>query len=493
MNLKLTNELNACFLCNNAPCQRACPHGVKSADILRALRLDNTVGARVKITPDNPCQNCQEILCEAACNGRKQNVNISIKEIINHMTEETGAIKKVDLATTFCGVHCENPFFLGSSVVGSNYDMVAKAFEMGWAGVSFKTIGVFQPEEVSPRFDRLQKEGTPFVGFKNIEQISEHTPEENLDFIRRLKKNYPTKVIIASIMGKNEAEWTYLAEQVEEAGADMIECNFSCPHMSGDGLGSDVGTNPELVRTYTAAVRRGTKLPILAKMTPNVSNMEIPARAAMEAGADGISAINSIKSVMNVNLQDFSSGPAVDGKSAVGGYSGKAVKPIALRFIHDMKKAPELEAVALSGMGGIETWQDAAEFIAMGCGNLQVTTAIMQYGYRMIDDLIEGLSIYLGQMNFSGVDELIGKALPNLVKAEDLNRHSICYPRFNRKECVSCGRCFVSCYDGGHQAISQREEDGQPILNAKKCVGCHLCALVCPTGAITPGNRVEKQ
>ena len=372
--------------------------------------------------------------------------------------------------------------------MGSNYEMVAKAFDMGWAGVAFKTIGMFVPEEVSPRFDRLEKENNPFIGFKNIEQISDHTLEENISYLRKLKKDYPTKIIIASIMGRNEDEWTILAQKMEEAGADIIECNFSCPHMSGKGLGSDIGTSPDMVSCYTKATRKGTKLPILAKMTPNITNMEPPAVAAIEAGANGIAAINTIKSVMNVNLQTFVSGPDVVGKSAVGGYSGKAVKPIALRFIQDMKTYDKLKDIPISGMGGIENWQDAAEFMALGCGTVQVTTAVMQYGYRIIDDLIDGMSNYMEEMHMNSISELVGKALPNLLPAEQLDRKTICYPKFDRNKCVGCGRCYLSCYDAGHQALEMKE--GKPVMIAKKCVGCQLCKLVCPVEAITSGTRV---
>ena len=225
-----------------------------------------------------------------------------------------------------------------------------------WAGraFAFKTIGTFAANEVSPRFDALRKESTPFVGFKNIEQIAEKSLEENLSYLQQLKKDYPTKIIVASIMGQNEDEWTQLARLMTDVGSDIIECNFSCPHMAADGLGSDVGQSPELVAAYTRATRRGTHLPILAKMTPNIGNMEIPARAAIEAGATGIAAINTIKSVMNVNLDTFSSGPDVVGKTSVGGYSGKAVKPIALRFIQSIRDFAPLKNVPISGMGGIE-------------------------------------------------------------------------------------------------------------------------------------------
>jgi dihydropyrimidine dehydrogenase (NAD+) subunit PreA len=331
------------------------------------------------------------------------------------------------------------------------------------------------------------------VGFKNIEQISEYSLTDNLAYLRRLKKDFPTKIIVASIMGQNEAEWTQLAEMMTDVGADIIECNFSCPHMAANGLGSDVGQNPELVAAYTRATRRGTALPILAKMTPNIGNMELPAIAAVEAGATGIAAINTIKSIMNVNLDTFSSGPDVRGKTSVGGYSGKAVKPIALRFIHAMKSHPALWDVPISGMGGIETWRDAAEFMALGCENIQVTTSVMQYGYRVIDDMLEGMALYLGSHGYSCVSDIVGRALENIVPAEALDRKSICFPRFDKSRCLGCGRCTLSCYDGGHQALIQEPSSGKPILDASRCVGCHLCLSVCPVAAVTPGTRVSKE
>lgn len=492
--IRLTSESARCLLCHDAPCEKACPKGNQPSALIQSLRFENKTGAKRKSMQSESCIGCAGY-CESACSRGKIDRPIEIKSIMKTVEDMEIEVpeKAVDLSVDFLGVKCENPFFLSSSVVGSNYEMVAKSFEMGWAGVAFKTIGLFTPNEVSPRFSALEKEENPFVGFKNIEQTSDHPLEENIQFLKQLKKDYPSKVIIASIMGQDEEEWTKLAQIMEEAGADIIECNFSCPQMVGEGLGSDVGTNPELVAKYTAATRKGTKLPILAKMTPNITKMEIPARAAMEAGADGIAAINTIKSVMNVDLYDFASSPNVDGKCAVGGYSGKAVKPIALRFISDMRKDEKLAGVPISGMGGIESWKDAAEFMALGCETIQVTTSIMQYGYRIIDEMVEGLSDYLATKGYTSVTQMFGQGIEHIVDAGDLNRDTIEYPKFNHSTCVGCGRCYISCFDGGHQALTIDPETRTIRMDPKKCVGCQLCKLVCPSGSITAGTRVAKK
>ena len=513
---KLQEKTSACLLCNRPSCDEA-GTGITPGRVIRALRFENMTGAMKLISGKEDVYMEQADKCMAACRKGIYDNPVDIKGIIEVLKERAGGIDVTafkdgagtgvktsegesgdvctgaDLSVEFLGVKFENPFLLSSSVVGSNYEMVARAFDMGWAGVAFKTIGFFVPDEVSPRFATLKKEGNPFVGFKNLEQISDHSLEENLAFFRQLKKDYPTKIIIASIMGRTEEEWTKLAALCEEAGADMIECNFSWPQMVGEGLGCEVGINNELVETYTRAVRKGTKLPVLAKMTPNITKMEEPAKAALRGGADGIAAINTIKSIMNVNFETYATAPSVAGRSSVSGYSGKAVKPIALRFIHDLKKDPELKDVPVSGMGGIETWKDAAEFIALGCGTVQVTTAVMQYGYRIIEDMIEGLNDYMISHGIAHVSDLMGRALETIVAADDLNRSTIQFPAFNRKECVGCGRCYLACMDGGHQAIRQDEETGKPILIGKKCVGCQLCVLTCPLGAIRPGTRVDKK
>ena len=401
---------------------------------------------------------------------------------------------KKDLSITFMGVKFENPFCLSSSPVGNCYDMCSKAYEAGWGGVVFKTIGPkhYLIDEVSPRFDALTKEATGFVGFKNMEQIAEHSLEENLSDLRKLKKNYPNKVLIASIMGSNEEDFFELAKLVTEAGADMIELNFSCPQMTSHAMGSDVGSNPELCEKYCKAVRRATSLPFMAKMTPNITDMCEPAYASILGGANGISAINTIKSIINVDLEHHVGLPIIDGKSSISGYSGKAVKPVALRFIQQMRTDPRLKDVEISGIGGVETWEDAAEFILLGAKNIQVTTAIMQYGYRIIDDLTNGLMHYMQKEGVDSLEELVGLANKNIIPAEELNRDYKVYPSIDYDKCIGCGRCEISCFDGAHQAMEWDSEKRRPSCNLEKCVGCLLCGLVCPVNAITLGKRELK-
>lgn len=493
-NTFIREAVSSCLLCKNTPCSLACEKKIDCGKIISSLRFENYAGAYAKNSGNTACMSCTTKECMKSCTKGKIGSPIPIPEVLSLLGSEASTTSDdVSLSVDFMGVKCENPFFLSSSVVASNYEMIAKAFNEGWAGVAFKTIGAFVPDEVSPRFSSIHKEANSFVGFKNIEQISDHTLEENLECIKQLKKDFPTKIIIASIMGRSDEEWEMLARKVQEANADIIECNFSCPNMTAAGLGSDVGQSPELVAQYTKAVRRGSTLPILAKMTPNLGHMEIPAIAAIESGADGIAAINTIKSVMNVDLSTFSSKPSVCGLSSIGGYSGKAVKPIALRFITDMKKCEKLKDVAISGMGGIETWLDAAEFMALGCETIQVTTAVMQYGYRIVKDMIDGMKRYLSENNMTSVKEIIGKAISKVVGTDALERSTIAYPKFLHDRCVGCGRCVVSCFDGGHQALSIQETPGSyPVMNPKKCVGCQLCLLVCPTEAIVSGSRVLK-
>ena len=489
-NLFRTDMLN-CALCADAPCSAACAK-LNPAGLLRSIWFDDEKAAAAQLGDANPCAACAAP-CEDVC---VRPHRVPIRELMTRLHAQVRPQLEIPipedetrLRTELCGVGLENPFLLSSSVVASTYDMCARAFEAGWAGVCFKTICSFDIHEASPRFSAITGDNGSIIGFKNIEQLSDHSVAENMEIFRRLKKNYPTKFILASVMGQNDAEWEELSRLCEENGADAIELNFSCPNMADGGLGSDIGQVPELVERFTAAARRGTKLPILAKLTPNVATMSPAAEAAKRGGADGISAINTIKSIIGVNPHTYISSPAVHGMSAVGGYSGNAVKPIALRFIAELGQNPALHGMHLSAMGGVETWLDALEFILLGAGSIQLTTAVMQYGYRIIDDLKAGLNYYLAEKGFSSVREAAGLALDSVSDTTDvLERDTVIFPNFHREKCIGCGRCVISCADGGHQAI-RLNEARKPILDGKKCVGCHLCVLVCPERAVSSGRK----
>ena len=484
-------DMLRCVLCDDAPCEQACEK-IDVSSMLRSIWFDNEKYAATRFPEINPCLNCSAP-CEAACVRKGA---VPIRELMSRLHDEVKPgldcpmpENEDKLRTEFCGIPLENPFLLSSSVVASTYDMCARAFEAGWAGAAFKTVCSFDIHEASPRFSAITGDNGSIIGFKNIEQLSDHSVAENMEIFRRLKNKYPTKFILASIMGQNDAEWEELARLCEENGADAVELNFSCPNMADDDLGSDIGQVPELVERFTAAARRGTKLPILAKLTPNVALMSPAAEAAKRGGADGIAAINTIKSILGVNKHTYISAPAVHGMSAVGGYSGNAVKPIALRFIAEIAHNPALQGMHISAMGGIENWSDALEFILLGADSIQVTTAVMQYGYRIIDDLKAGLNYYLTEKGFSRIGDVRGLALDSVSDTTDvLERDTVIFPKFHREKCIGCGRCAISCSDGGHQAI-QLGEDRKPVLNGKLCVGCHLCVLVCPERAITPGRK----
>ena len=484
-------DMLCCVLCSDAPCSKACDR-IDVAALLRSIWFDNERAAASRFPAANPCAGCFSP-CEEACVRPHQ---IPIKTLMTRLHDEVKPELEISppedesrLRTELCGVPLENPFLLSSSVVASTYDMCARAFEAGWAGVAFKTICSFDIHEASPRFSAITGDNGSIIGFKNIEQLSDHSVAENMEIFRQLKEKYPTKFILASIMGQNDAEWEELSRLCEENGADAIELNFSCPNMADGGLGSDIGQVPELVERFTAAARRGTKLPILAKLTPNVAAMSPAAEAAKRGGADSIAAINTIKSIIGVNPHTYISAPAVHGMSAVGGYSGNAVKPIALRFIDELGQNPALQGMHISAMGGVENWSDALEFILLGAGSVQVTTAVMQYGYRIIDDLKAGLNLYLAEKGFSCVKEVQGLALDSVSETTDvLERDTVVFPKFLREKCIGCGRCAISCADGGHQAIRLSEER-RPILDGKKCVGCHLCVLVCPERAIISSRK----
>ena len=485
MNTKRINiyeEASRCLLCQDAPCTKACKTG-DPARAIRAIHFDNHKPALRWV---RDCSDADLERAEQAC--IHYNWPIRIKEMLRSISpDEVNESHYPDLTIDFCGIKCENPFFLASSAVCTNYEMVANAFSAGWAGVFYKTICMQEIKEVSPRFDAMHNNAThgDFYGFRNMEQLSENPVEEDFKILHQLKWDFPTKVVIASIMGQNEEEWIKLAKMAEEAGCDAVELNFSCPQMKYEGMGSDVGQSPELVKAYTACVKNSVKIPVISKMTPNITHITEPAEACVDAGADAISAINTIKSVtMDVDAE-------VAGQRTVSGYSGRAVRPIALRHVLELAEMPK--KTQLSGIGGIQTWRDALEFIQLGCNNVQVCTAVMQYGYRIIDDLILGLQRYMAKRNITRLQALVGEQLPSFLKPDHLDRATIIFPKIDKEVCIGCGRCQISCSDGGHQAIVFDKETRQPRIVGTKCVGCHLCRLVCPTGAIGLTKRIPRK
>ena len=489
--MHIQEEAARCLLCMDAPCTKACKTG-DPARAIRAIRFDNQKNAWRWIAD---CSDADLERAEQACIHYDR--PIRIREMLSDSKAVTDcdlvadnanneAGKMPDLSITFCGIPCENPFFLASSAVCTNYEMVARALEAGWAGVFYKTICKQDIYEVSPRFDAV-KEGTSFAGFRNMEQLSENPYEVDFDILRRLKQNYPSKVIVASIMGQFEEEWIELAKLAEAAGCDAVELNFSCPQMRLAGMGSDVGQDAELVAFYTIFVKKNVKIPVIPKMTPNITRINKPALGAYFGGADAISAINTIKSVT------MSPDAEVSGKQTLSGYSGRAVKPIALRYILEMTKNKIMSDIQFSGIGGITTWRDALEFIQLGCRNVQVCTAVMEYGYRIIDDLMLGMQTYMSQRGVDRLEDLVGEQLPRFELPSNLDRGTMVYPNIDREKCIGCGRCHISCQDGGHQAITFDAATRQPRIVGTKCVGCHLCRLVCPTGAIGTTKRVGKK
>ena len=480
--MNIHEEAGRCLLCQDAPCSKTC----KSGDPARAIRAIRFGNEKLAGRWFAECSDEDLEAAEKACIHYDR--PIRIREIVANLPDSACVEKKIDLAIDFCGIRCENPFFLASSAVCTNYEMVARAFEAGWAGVFYKTICLQEIREVSPRFDAVHERGkSDFFAFRNMEQLSENPVEMDFDILRRLKKDYPSKVVVASIMGQTEDQWIELAKMAEEAGCDAVELNFSCPQMRMTGMGSDVGQDPELVTFFTAYVKRNVKIPVIPKMTPNIAHISEPAMGAFFAGADAISAINTIKSVT------LGKDSEVNGCQTGSGLSGRAVKPIALRHILAMVKNPMIKDIEFSGIGGIETWRDALEFIQLGCHNVQVCTAVMQYGYRIIDDLILGLQQYMAEKGVERVEDLVGELLPKFYLPSDLDRDTIVYPKIDREKCIGCGRCYVSCMDGGHQAIAFDEETRQPRIVGTKCVGCHLCRLVCPTEAIGTTKRINKK
>ena len=388
-----------------------------------------------------------------------------------------------DLRSNFADIRSPNPFWLASAPPTDKAYNVVRAFQAGWGGVVWKTLGEDPPVvNVSSRYGAISYGGQRVAGFNNIELITDRPLEVNLREIAQVKRDWPDRAMVVSLMVPcEEAAWKAILPRVEETGCDGIELNFGCPHgMSERNMGSAVGQVPEYVEMVTRWCKQHSRMPVIVKLTPNITNILAPAAAARRGGADAVSLINTIQSIVSIDLDAMCPEPVVDGQGTHGGYCGPAVKPIALRMVGDI--ARDLPGLAISGIGGISTWRDAAEFIAMGSGTVQVCTAAMHHGFRIVDDMLDGLSTWMDDKGYDNLDAFVGRAVPNYVHWNDLNLSYKTLARIDQDLCVKCGLCYIACEDTSHQAIAALRVDGArkyEVIDAE-CVGCNLCAHVCP-------------
>jgi dihydropyrimidine dehydrogenase (NAD+) subunit PreA len=412
-----------------------------------------------------------------------------------------------DLAISLAGIKSPNPFWLASGPPTNSGEQVSRAFDFGWGGCVWKTLG--DPiVNVSSRFGSMTVGGQRMVGFNNIELITDRPLEVNLREIREVKRRYPDRALIASLMVESKDDWREIIKRTEDTGCDGLELNFGCPHgMCERGMGSAVGQEPEVLKVVAGWAVEFARVPVLVKLTPNVGDITVPGAAAVEAGAHGLSLINTIKSIVGVDLDRLVPYPVVGRRSTNGGYCGPAVKPIALHMVAALGRDPRI-TVPISGIGGIATWRDAAEFIALGATSVQVCTAVMHYGFRIVEDMIDGLSAFLDEKGMKSVNELRGLALPAYTEWGDLDLNYKVVAHIDADKCVGCNLCYVACRDTAVHCIHNADEPlvtghlaptrdaaiaasaarrtHVPWVDESECIGCNLCSHVCPVdGCIT--------
>ncbi len=401
-----------------------------------------------------------------------------------------------DLSIDFAGIKSPNPFWLASAPPTNSAYQVNKAFEYGWGGAVWKTIGA-PVLNVASRYGGFEYAGHKLVAINNVELISDRPLEVNLKEIAEVKRLWPERAVIVSAMVESKPEaWQKIVQQIEDTGADGIELNYGCPHgMSERGMGSAVGQVPEYCAMITEWVTSAASIPVIVKLTPNVTDIVKPARAAVQGKAAALSLINTINSIIGVDLDTFRLKPDVGGKGGHGGYAGPAVKPIALHLLSAVASDEEIQAsgIPISGMGGIQTWRDAAEFLLLGATSLQVCTAVMHYGFRLIEDLTDGLSNWLDEKGIAAVSEIIGASVPRISDFGDFDLSFKTVARIDPELCIHCNLCYVACEEGAHQCIDlvangvkvdpasyAGDKPPQPVVREGDCVGCNLCSLVCP-------------
>ena len=396
-----------------------------------------------------------------------------------------------DLSIDFCGVRSPNPFWLASGPPTNTGYQVMKAFDAGWGGAVWKTIG--EPIiNTASRYGSIDYKHERMIGLNNIELISDRSIETNFREISEVKKRFPRHTVVASLMVESRREtWHDIVRRAQESGADLLELNFGCPHgMSERGMGAAVGQVPEYTTLITGWVKEVASIPVIVKLTPNVTDVSHMAWAARQGGADAVSLVNTFNSIVGIDLDTFAPRPNVGGYGSHGGYCGPSVKPIALHMVSSVAKHPQV-GIPISGIGGIATWQDAIEFMALGATSVQVCTAAMHYGFRIVEDMIDGLSLYLQDKGFGSAMDLVGRSVDRIRDWGDLDLNYKTVARINSELCIGCNLCYIACEDGAHQSITVAERragdlrDGEipkhvPQIIEQECVGCNLCALVCP-------------
>ena len=397
-----------------------------------------------------------------------------------------------DLSINFAGIRAPNPFWLASAPPTDKAYNVVRAFEAGWGGVVWKTLGENPPlVNVSSRYSAHYAKNREVIGFNNIELITDRSLEINLREITQVKKDWPDRAMIVSLMFPcNEESWRTVLPLVEATCADAIELNFGCPHgMPERGMGAAVGQVPDYVEMVTRWCKKYCSLPVIVKLTPNITDVRLPARAAKRGGADAISLINTINSITSIDLDAMVARPIVGGRSTHGGYCGTAVKPIALNMVAEIARDPETAGIPISGIGGISCWRDAAEFIALGSGSVQVCTAAMLHGFGIVKEMKDGLARWMDAKGYATLNDFVGKAVCNTTDWKYLDMNYQVIADIDQQKCIGCGKCYIACEDTSHQSIAQIiSESGarKYEIIKEECVGCNLCEITCPVaGCIT--------